>query len=58
MIIVKNRLENKIKGTFLIDCLITYIERKFAKKNITHDEFYDIKNLYKYGKKRICIQFK
>ena len=45
MIIVKNRLENKIKGTFLIDCLITYIERKFAKQNITHHEFYDIKNL-------------
>ena len=46
MKIVKNRLRNKMEDDFLVDCLITYIERRIAEKFDTDsiiDEFYDMK---------------
>ena len=46
MKIVINRFRNKMEDEFLVDCLITYIERKISEKFDTdsiNDEFYDIK---------------
>jgi len=46
MNIVKNRLRNKMKDEFLVDCLITYTERRIAEKCDTYsiiDKFYDMK---------------
>ena len=46
MKIVKNRLRNKIENEFQTNYVITYTERRIAKKintNSVVDEFYDIK---------------
>lgn len=46
MKIVKNRLRNNMEDEFLVDCLITYIERKIVENFDTYsiiDEFYDMK---------------